>query len=182
MRGPSEPVIDTSPTPGDEVRTTTCYMCACRCGIRVHLKDGRIRYIEGNPDHPVNRGVLCGKGSAGIMTQYSPARLRAPLLRVGERGAGEFKEISWNEAMEIATGWLRHVRATDPRKLAFFTGRDQSQSLTGFWAAQFGTPNFAAARAAGAPPSGLKLSRPPTGASITGSAMRRPKNGTDLSM
>ncbi|MFM7690444.1 MAG: hypothetical protein ACKPAC_13460, partial [Alphaproteobacteria bacterium] len=39
---------------GDEVKTTTCYMCACRCGIRVHLKDGRVRYIEGNPDHPVN--------------------------------------------------------------------------------------------------------------------------------
>ena len=46
--------------------------------------------------------------------------------------------------MEIATGWLRNIRETDPRKLAFFTGRDQSQSLTGFWAAQFGTPNFAA--------------------------------------
>jgi len=139
-----DPRVDYSPRLGDEVKTTTCYMCACRCGIRVHLKDGRIRYIEGNPDHPVNRGVLCGKGSAGIMTHYSPARLHAPLLRVGERGSGEFKEISWDEAMEIATGWLKRVRETDPRKLAFFTGRDQSQSLTGFWAAQFGTPNFAA--------------------------------------
>ncbi|MCS6892267.1 MAG: molybdopterin oxidoreductase family protein [Rhodovarius sp.] len=129
---------------GDEVKTTTCYMCACRCGIRVHLKDGRVRYIEGNPDHPVNRGVLCGKGSAGIMTHYAPARLTAPLLRVGPRGSGEFREISWEEAMETATSWLREVRERDPRRLAFFTGRDQSQSLTGFWAAQFGTPNFAA--------------------------------------
>lgn len=137
-------VIDTSAPVGDEVKTTTCYMCACRCGIRVHLKNGQVRYIEGNPDHPVNRGVLCGKGSAGIMTHYAPARLRAPLKRVGPRGSGEFAEISWDEAMEIATGWLRHVRRTDPRRLAFFTGRDQSQSLTGFWAAQFGTPNFAA--------------------------------------
>ena len=49
-------------------------MCACRCGIKVHLKDGRIRYIEGNPDHPVNRGVICGKGASGIMQQHSPAR------------------------------------------------------------------------------------------------------------
>jgi sulfite dehydrogenase (quinone) subunit SoeA len=141
---PADPRVRYNVPVGDEVKTTTCYMCACRCGIRVHLKDGRIRYIEGNPDHPVNRGVLCGKGSAGIMTHYAPARLRAPLKRVGERGSGEFAEISWAEAMEIATGWLRHVRETDPRKLAFFTGRDQSQSLTGFWAAQFGTPNFAA--------------------------------------
>ena len=88
-------VIDTSPRIADETKTTTCYMCACRCGIKVHLKDGGIRYIEGNRDHPVNRGVLCAKGSAGIMQQYSPARLRKPLLRVGERGAAEFKEIEW---------------------------------------------------------------------------------------
>ncbi|MGH7057047.1 MAG: molybdopterin-dependent oxidoreductase [Acetobacteraceae bacterium] len=129
---------------GDAVKTTTCYMCACRCGIRVHLKDGRVRYIEGNPDHPVNRGVLCGKGSAGIMQHYSPARLRSPLLRVGERGSGEFKEIGWDEALELATEWLGGIRGSDPRGLAFYTGRDQSQALTGFWAKDFGTPNFAA--------------------------------------
>ena len=130
--------------PADEIKTTTCYMCACRCGIRVFLKDGKVRYIEGNRDHPVNKGVLCGKGSAGIMQHYSPARLTSPLLRVGERGAGDFKEISWNEALSLATQWLGDVRKTDPRKLAFFTGRDQSQSLTGWWAMMFGTPNFAA--------------------------------------
>ena len=37
-----------------QIHYSTCYMCACRCGIRVHLKDGRVRYIEGNRDHPVN--------------------------------------------------------------------------------------------------------------------------------
>ncbi len=143
LAGPGE-VVETSPTVADEVKYTTCYMCACRCGIKVHLKDGRIRYIEGNKDHPVNRGVLCGKGSAGIMQQYSPAKLRKPLLRTGERGSGEFKEIEWDEALALATKWLGDIRRTDPKKLAFFTGRDQSQSLTGWWAAQFGTPNFAA--------------------------------------
>ncbi len=145
-RGFASPVelIDTSPRVADEVKTTTCYMCACRCGIRVHLKDGRIRWIQGNPDHPVNRGVLCAKGSAGIMQHYSPARLSKPLLRVGERGSGEFKEIEWDEALGIATEWLGDIRATEPRKLAFFTGRDQSQSFTGWWGKQFGTPNFAA--------------------------------------
>ena len=78
-------------------------MCACRCGIKVYLKNGKIRYIQGNRDHPVNQGVLCAKGSAGIMTQYSPAKLTKPLKRVGERGSGEFKEIEWDEALEIAT-------------------------------------------------------------------------------
>jgi anaerobic selenocysteine-containing dehydrogenase len=140
----SENPVNTSPEVADEVKTTTCYMCACRCGIKVHLKDGKIRYIQGNRDHPVNKGVLCAKGSAGIMTQYSPAKLTKPLKRVGERGSGEFEEIEWDEALEIATGWLSKIRQTDPRKLAFFTGRDQSQSLTGWWASQFGTPNHAA--------------------------------------
>ena len=136
--------VATSPKVADEVKYTTCYMCACRCGIKVHLQGDRIRYIEGNKDHPVNRGVLCAKGSAGIMQHYSPARLTKPLLRTGERGSGEFKEIEWEEAISLATEWLADVRRTDPRKLAFFTGRDQSQSLTGWWANQYGTPNFAA--------------------------------------
>jgi sulfite dehydrogenase (quinone) subunit SoeA len=136
--------IDTSPRVSDEVKYTTCYMCAGRCGIKVHLKDGGLRYIEGNPRHPVNHGVICGKGAAGIMHQHSPAKLRKPLMRVGERGSGEFREIEWDEAIATAVEWLSRIRADDPKKLAFFTGRDQSQSLTGFWATQFGTPNFAA--------------------------------------
>ncbi|MEM7462291.1 MAG: molybdopterin oxidoreductase family protein [Pseudomonadota bacterium] len=141
--------LETSPYVSDEVRQTTCYMCACRCGINVHLRTGsdgspKVRYIEGNRDHPINRGVLCAKGSAGIMQHYSPARLSKPLLRTGDRGSGQFKQIEWDEALDLATEWLSKVRKQDPRKLAFFTGRDQSQSLTGWWAQQYGTPNFAA--------------------------------------
>src|SRR5579872_7467385 len=136
--------VETSPHVSDEIRQTTCYMCACRCGIDVHISDGAVRYIQGNRNHPVNRGVLCGKGSAGIMQHYSPARLRKPLLRTGERGAGEFREIEWDEALSIASNRLAKIRATDPKKLAFFTGRDQSQALTGWFAQQYGTPNYAA--------------------------------------
>ena len=141
---PQEPVIETSPKVSDEIRKTTCYMCACRCGINVHVRDNKIRYIEGNKDHPINKGVLCAKGSAGIMQHYSPARLKSPMKRVGPRGSGKFEAISWNEALSRATDWLEPIRNKDPKKLAFFTGRDQSQALTGWWAQQFGTPNFAA--------------------------------------
>jgi anaerobic selenocysteine-containing dehydrogenase len=119
-------------------------MCACRCGLKVYLKSGAVTYIEGNREHPVNHGVICGKGAAGIKQHYSPARLRKPLLRVGARGSGEFRELEWEEALRTATSWLSEIRNKDPRKLAFFTGRDQSQALTGWWAAQFGTPNYAA--------------------------------------
>ncbi|MEP6826947.1 MAG: molybdopterin-dependent oxidoreductase, partial [Aestuariivirga sp.] len=140
----TQPVINTSPKNWDEIKTTTCYMCACRCGIKVHLKDGKVVYIDGNRDHPVNKGVICGKGASGIKQHYSPARLAKPLMRVGERGSGEFREIEWDEALQTATQWLGQVRNVDPKKLAFFTGRDQSQGLTGWWASQFGTPNYAA--------------------------------------
>jgi sulfite dehydrogenase (quinone) subunit SoeA len=140
----AEPSIDLHAPPGDEVKTTTCYMCACRCGIKVWLKDGQIRYIQGNPEHPVNRGVLCAKGSAGIMQHYSPARLSKPLKRVGPRGSGEFVEIEWDEALATAAQWLGDIRQRNPDELAFFTGRDQSQALTGWWAQAFGTVNYAA--------------------------------------
>ena len=139
-----QPRLDLDTPAGDQVRQTTCYMCACRCGINVHLRGGKIRYIEGNPDHPVNRGVLCAKGSAGIMQHYSPARLRKPMLRTGERGSGEFREIEWDQALALAADWLAETRAKDPDRLAFFTGRDQSQALTGWWAQQYGTINYAA--------------------------------------
>jgi anaerobic selenocysteine-containing dehydrogenase len=129
-----------------EVKNTTCYMCACRCGIRVTLRNGEVRYIEGNPDHPLNKGVLCAKGSSGIMKQYSPARLTKPLRRKtgANRGDNEFEVISWDEAFDIMEERLRHLRATDPKKFALFTGRDQMQALTGLFAKQYGTPNYAA--------------------------------------
>jgi len=140
----TQPRINLSPKVSDEIRRTTCYMCACRCGINVHMADGRVRYIEGNRKHPINKGVLCAKGASGIMQITAPSRLRAPLKRVGPRGSGAFEEISWDEALDIAVSWMKPLRETAPEKLAFFTGRDQSQSLTGWWAQAYGTPNYAA--------------------------------------
>jgi sulfite dehydrogenase (quinone) subunit SoeA len=150
----NEPLHDplASPAPGAtlETRTTTCYMCACRCGIRVHLRHteqgSELRYIDGNPNHPINRGVICAKGASGIMKQASPARLTRPLLRKAgsERGAGEFEEVSWPRAFEILETRLAKIRASDPKRFALFTGRDQMQALTSLFARQFGTPNYAA--------------------------------------
>ena len=128
----------------DKVSKTTCYMCACRCGIDVHLKDNEVVHIEGNRDHPVNKGVLCAKGASGIFQHKAASRLKKPLRRVGERGEGKFEEISWENALGIAVKWLSPIRKKSPEKLVFYTGRDQSQSFTGWWAQKFGTPNYAA--------------------------------------
>ncbi len=129
-----------------EIKTTTCYMCACRCGMRAHLRDGELVYIDGNPEHPLNQGVICAKGSSGIMKQKSPARITKPLLRKSgaDRGASEFEEISWEAAFDLLAKRLARIRETDPKKFALFTGRDQMQALTGLFARQFGTPNYAA--------------------------------------
>ncbi|MGE5471965.1 MAG: molybdopterin oxidoreductase family protein [Bacteroidota bacterium] len=140
------PVLQTENHDRQETKYTTCYMCACRCGIKVTLEDGKVRFIQGNPDHPTNKGVLCAKGNAGIMKQYSPAKLTKPLLRKpgSERGSGEFVEIEWDAALDLLTARLAKIRSTNPTQLAFYTGRDQMQALTGLWAQQFGTPNWSA--------------------------------------
>jgi len=95
-----------------EIKTTTCYMCACRCGIKVTVEGEEIRFIQGNPAHPVNKGVLCAKGNAGIMKQRSPAKLSQPLIRKAgtERGAGEFEPISWEKALDMLTARLKKIR------------------------------------------------------------------------
>ncbi len=54
----TQPMLNTSPKVSDEIRRTTCYMCACRCGIQVTLEQGRVRFIQGTREHPVNQGVL----------------------------------------------------------------------------------------------------------------------------
>ena len=133
--------------PGTEVRTTTCYMCACRCGIRVHLRDGEVRYIDGNPDHPLNKGIICAKGGSGH--HEAEARRRAS---PGHSSAGRAasaapttsSRATWDEAFALLETRLRRLRATDPKRFALFTGRDQMQALTGLFARQFGTPNYAA--------------------------------------
>ena len=95
-----------------ETKTTTCYMCACRCGIRVHLRNGEVRYIDGNPAHPLNKGVICAKGASGVMKQKSPARLTQPLIRKPgtERGDGEYEEIGWDQVYELLARRLGHLR------------------------------------------------------------------------
>src|SRR5437870_4468459 len=110
-----------------QTKFTTCYMCACRCGIKVTLENGKIRFIQGNRNHPVNQGVLCAKGAAGIMKQYSPARLRKPLMRRpgSERGAGDFVEIEWDEALDILTRRGAKFVSIDPVRTGYSAIADE---------------------------------------------------------
>ncbi|MBQ1407958.1 MAG: molybdopterin-dependent oxidoreductase, partial [Eubacterium sp.] len=85
----------------DRVVKTACpHNCYDTCGELVYVKDEKVIKIEGNPEHPITKGHLCLKGFANVQKINSPDRVKYPLLRVGERGEGKFKRITWDEAMD----------------------------------------------------------------------------------
>lgn len=105
-------VPDDKYVPGlDYWKASTCSMCSAGCGIVVRTREHKANKIEGNPLHPVNRGGLCARGQAGLQSLYNPGRIRAPLRRAGERGRGEFEEVSWEEAIKTLAGKLREIKA-----------------------------------------------------------------------
>ena len=114
--------IDTSPTVADEVKTTTCYMCACRCGIKSISR--MVKSVTSRAISITRSTKACCAPRVG--RDHAALRPGAPAGadEAGRpAGSGEFVEIDWEEALEMATGWLSAIRASDPRKLAFFTGR-----------------------------------------------------------
>jgi len=92
---------------------TMCHGCSYggyNCGILAHVKDGRFVKVEGNRYHPLNRGKLCAKGQSAVQWVYNKNRLKYPSMRVGNRGEGGFKRISWDEAMEIAVNNIMEIK------------------------------------------------------------------------
>jgi anaerobic selenocysteine-containing dehydrogenase len=88
--------------------------CPDACSVLVTIQDGRATRIEGNPDHPVTRGFLCGKVAKYLDRVYSPDRLLYPMRRVsakGTSGVAAFERISWNEALEEIARKLKAVAA-----------------------------------------------------------------------
>lgn len=86
---------------------TTCAGCGAGCGVIAYVHDGVVMKLSGNPAHPVNEGRLCLVGEAGIYSLYDPERVLAPMKRIGKRGQGHWKEISWDEAAGIVAGRLK---------------------------------------------------------------------------
>lgn len=80
---------------------STCGECSVHCGSLVHVRDGVVEAVKPNPNHPLSEGAFCIKGFRGPTgLTYSESRLLRPLRRVGERGAGRWQTISWDEALE----------------------------------------------------------------------------------
>lgn len=83
----------------EKIVKTACRACIANCGVLAHVKNGRVIKLEGNPVDPMSQGRMCAKGLAGIQALYHPNRNKYPLLRVGERGGGRWRRISWDEAL-----------------------------------------------------------------------------------
>jgi formate dehydrogenase major subunit len=93
---------------------TVCPYCSVGCGIMVHSKDGKVVYTEGDPEHPINEGALCSKGSSLYEIVNNPTRLAKPMYRAA--GETEWKEVEWDWALdEIA----KRVKDTRDRTFKF---------------------------------------------------------------
>src|SRR3972149_235454 len=127
---------------------TACNMCYGTCSIIAHRVNGVVVKVEGMPGSP-NGEYMCGKGVAGLLHHYDPARVTRPLKRTNpEKGIGidpKFVEISWEEALQTITEKFKECHEKDPR--AFFS--QNTTSASGFpmmvWHQAFGSPNHSVA-------------------------------------
>lgn len=117
------------------------------CATIVHMEDGIVVRVEGNPASPPNYGSLCPRGNAQIMGLYNPYRVKKPLVRTNpEKGLDVdpgWKEVSWDEALSLVAQKLKATRDKDPRSLLICEGfGDRETILRNPFAAAFGTPNL----------------------------------------
>src|SRR5579884_1661027 len=126
-----------------QVVPTMCQGCSTVCGILGYVRHGRLVKIEGNPEDPISTGYACAKGQAGINWVYHPERLMHPLRRVGARGEGRWKRISWDEALdEMATRLRAVLDSGHPEEFVFHQGRNRSDDITTRFLNAFGTPTL----------------------------------------
>ena len=124
---------------------TCCQSSHSECGVLVHVRDGKVIRIEGDPDHPYTKGFICVKGLAQPQVIYHPDRLRHPLRRSGERGSGKWERVSWDEALEGIATMLTQVRETfSPEAIATLHGTAPrpTSAPTALLAHALGSPNL----------------------------------------
>ena len=114
---------------------TTCRECSDACGVIAETRDGRAIKLEGNPEHPLNRGALCARGQAALQGLYNPDRFRGPMLKQG----GVWKNATWDEAINFVAQNLATSRGSLGN--AVFLNQHESGSFATFldqWLAAFG--------------------------------------------
>jgi anaerobic selenocysteine-containing dehydrogenase len=119
---------DISPTTAAERQAIplTCHVCNIQDGAIAFVENGRIVKLEGNPEHVSTRGRLCAKGNSGMWTSYDPDRILYPLKRVGARGEGKWKRITWDEALGEIAARLDAAIKEDPNTISMKWGRNRT--------------------------------------------------------
>ncbi len=129
-----------------EWKPSVCPLCQAGCGVTVRIMDADVdtvrngqagvvamsvaKKLEGQPAHPISQGGLCPRGQAAIQVTYHPDRITHPLKRTGARGAGEFKEVTWDEAVAELAGQLDTLTAAgDQKSLTFLSRPRRSRRL-----------------------------------------------------
>ena len=131
----------------DECREvkTACRACIANCGAIATVKNGRVVSLRGNPEDPMSKGRLCAKGLSGIQALYHPNRNKYPMKRVGPRGSGKWKRISWDEALDTIADKLMETREKYGAEAVFCStgggGNPEIWSIARFCNI-FGTPNW----------------------------------------
>ncbi len=111
---------------------TVCFNCESACGLLAYVDKEtlQIRKFEGNPVHPGSRGRNCAKGPATINQVYDPERILYPLKRVGERGEGKWKRISWDQALDEIAQKMRASREKRRDGIMYHVGRPGEDGYT----------------------------------------------------
>ena len=105
----------------EHVVYTACRACIANCGVIAHVKNGQVVKLEGNPVDPMSKGRMCGKGLSGINALYHPNRNKYPLVRVGRRGGGRWRRVTWDEALDKVAGMLMEIREKYGAECVFTT-------------------------------------------------------------
>ena len=101
--------VRTDPRLGTTAYKTECFICNQGCDAVVHVKDGVMVRVEGDPSSEVTKGTLCAKGLASREILYHPERLLYPMKRSGARGEGKWERISWDEAFDTIVDRLGSI-------------------------------------------------------------------------
>ncbi len=132
---------------GDGFVHSMCEMCVWRCGVIAKIKEGRVVKLDGNPEHPHSRGNLCPRGQSGLMNTYDPDRVLTPLIRVGKRGEGKFREASWEEALDLTASKMQEIKDKyGPEAMVFSSTHNLSQVQFENLLYAFGSPNYGTQR------------------------------------
>ena len=116
---------------------TLCRECSASCGVIAETRDGRVIKLEGNTQHPLNRGALCARGQAAVQGLYNPDRFRTPMIKDG----GSWRAATWDEAINLLATRLGEARTRGTAAGAVFLNQHESGSFPSYldgWLAGFG--------------------------------------------